>query len=168
MIGEIHERSRRTYGAPRIHAELRRLDRHCSRKRVARLMRARSLVGVHARPQHSHPTVDDLHGIEALKSFIAEFQTAFPDFLDTVERQVAEADVVTTQFTSAGTHRGEFLGIGSTGRRVEWMGIEIARVEGGKIVENWVSWDIYGMLQQLGALPGHGVAHDETEPVDDA
>jgi len=49
LIGEIHERSRRTYGAPRVHAELRRLDQRCSRKRVARLMRAQSLVGVHAR-----------------------------------------------------------------------------------------------------------------------
>jgi hypothetical protein len=37
--------SRRTYGAPRVHAELRRLDQHCSRKRVARLMRDAGLVG---------------------------------------------------------------------------------------------------------------------------
>ncbi len=49
MICEIHERSRRTYGAPRIHAELRRLDQRCSRKRVARLMRSQGLVGVCAR-----------------------------------------------------------------------------------------------------------------------
>jgi Integrase core domain/HTH-like domain len=49
VILEIHERSRRTYGAPRVHAELRRLDQHCSRKRVARLMRTSGLVGVHAR-----------------------------------------------------------------------------------------------------------------------
>jgi transposase InsO family protein len=49
VIGEVHERSRRTYGAPRVHAELRRLDQHCSRKRVARLMRTSGLVGVHAR-----------------------------------------------------------------------------------------------------------------------
>ena len=49
VIAEIHERSRRTYGAPRVHAELARLGRHCGRKRVARLMRTRRLVGVHAR-----------------------------------------------------------------------------------------------------------------------
>lgn len=49
LIGQVHERSRRTYGAPRIHAELRRLGRRCGRKRVARLMRAAGLVGVHAR-----------------------------------------------------------------------------------------------------------------------
>ena len=49
MILEIHARSHRTYGAPRVHAELRRLDQRCSRKRVARLMRSSGLVGVHAR-----------------------------------------------------------------------------------------------------------------------
>lgn len=49
LITEIHDRSRRTYGAPRVHAELRRLDQRCSKKRVARLMAAHGLVGVHAR-----------------------------------------------------------------------------------------------------------------------
>jgi putative transposase len=49
VIGEIHERSRCTYGAPRVHAELARIGRRCGRKRVARLMRAHGLVGVHAR-----------------------------------------------------------------------------------------------------------------------
>jgi len=49
LVGEIHERSRRTYGAPRVHAELRRLAERCSKKRVARLMRCAGLVGVHSR-----------------------------------------------------------------------------------------------------------------------
>jgi putative transposase len=49
MIVEIHDRSRRTYGAPRVQAELVRLGRRCGRKRVARLMRSQRLVGVHAR-----------------------------------------------------------------------------------------------------------------------
>lgn len=49
LIVKVHQRSRRTYGAPRVHAELRRLNQRCSRKRVARLMRDAGLVGVHAR-----------------------------------------------------------------------------------------------------------------------
>ncbi len=36
-IREIHERSRETYGSPRVHAELRFLGARCSRKRVARI-----------------------------------------------------------------------------------------------------------------------------------
>jgi len=49
VITEIHERSRRTYGAPRVHGELRHRDVHVGRKRVARLMRRASLVGAHSR-----------------------------------------------------------------------------------------------------------------------
>jgi putative transposase len=44
-IETIHRNSRATYGAPRIHAELRAIGIHCSRKRVARLMRRAKLRG---------------------------------------------------------------------------------------------------------------------------
>src|SRR3712207_4145334 len=40
-IGEIHERSRHTYGSPRVHAELRALGTRCGRKRVERLICAK-------------------------------------------------------------------------------------------------------------------------------
>lgn len=49
VVVEVHDRSRRTYGAPRVHAELRRLGHATARKRVARLMREHGLVGAHSR-----------------------------------------------------------------------------------------------------------------------
>jgi putative transposase len=50
QIRQIHARSRSTYGAPRVHAELRLdLDVHVGRKRIARLMRAAGLQGCHRR-----------------------------------------------------------------------------------------------------------------------
>ena len=45
QIRTIHARSRMTYGAPRVHAELRAAGVCCSRKRVARLMRLNGLAG---------------------------------------------------------------------------------------------------------------------------
>lgn len=48
-IREIHESSRGTYGAPRVTAELRAEGLRITRKRVARLMRASRLQGVHIR-----------------------------------------------------------------------------------------------------------------------
>ena len=45
----IHQESRGTYGVPRVHAELRYAGTRCSRKRVARLMRAAGLRGVSRR-----------------------------------------------------------------------------------------------------------------------
>ncbi len=44
-VREIHERSRHTYGSPRVHAELRALGTRCGRKRVERLMRQAGLQG---------------------------------------------------------------------------------------------------------------------------
>ena len=44
-IATIHRNSRATYGAPRVHAELRTLGIRCAKKRVARLMRRAGLRG---------------------------------------------------------------------------------------------------------------------------
>jgi putative transposase len=48
-ITEIHSRSRRTYGAPRVHGQLQLAGVRVSRKRVARLMQHSGLVGAHTR-----------------------------------------------------------------------------------------------------------------------
>lgn len=48
-IRAIHEKSRGTYGVPRVHAELKAEDTHVGRKRVARLMRQAGLAGASRR-----------------------------------------------------------------------------------------------------------------------
>jgi putative transposase len=48
-VRAVHEASRGTYGAPRVHAALRLAGWRVSRKRVARLMRLEGLAGVHRR-----------------------------------------------------------------------------------------------------------------------
>jgi transposase InsO family protein len=45
QIQAVHQESKGRYGAPRVHAELRRRGRHHGRKRVARLMRTAGLHG---------------------------------------------------------------------------------------------------------------------------
>jgi transposase InsO family protein len=52
-ITALHIASRCTYGVPRIHAELRRLDRRVNRKRVERIMRERDIAGVTRRKRRS-------------------------------------------------------------------------------------------------------------------
>jgi len=51
-VRTIHASSRETYGAPRVHAELRADGKKHGRKRVARLMRAAGLVGASRLPAH--------------------------------------------------------------------------------------------------------------------
>jgi predicted ester cyclase len=45
------------------------------------------------------------------------------------------------------------MGVRAAGRTVVIEGTEILRVEGEKIVEDWVIWDALGLLRQLGLLP---------------
>ncbi len=61
QIASVHERRRRTYGAPRIHAALRAQGTRCARKRVARLMRAAGLVGCHRRRRTRTTVADPAH-----------------------------------------------------------------------------------------------------------
>ena len=86
--------------------------------------------------------------------------SAFPDYHSTVEDQIAEGDEVVTRFSSQGTHQGEFLGIAPTGNRVRVTGIDIARVEEGKIVESWSEADMLGMMTQLGVIPEPGQSEE--------
>ena len=94
-----------------------------------------------------------VRGTAAMKAFIVEFRRGFPDFRDTIEDQVAEGDRVVTRFTSRGTQLGPLMGIEPTGRKAAWMGITVDRIADGRIAESWASWDMMGMLQQLGAAP---------------
>jgi len=61
QIAAAHARSRRTYGAPRVHAALRAQGVRCARKRVARLMRAAGLVGCHRRRRARTTVADPAH-----------------------------------------------------------------------------------------------------------
>jgi len=83
-IREIHERSRRTYGYPRVHAELRALGVRCSRKRVARLMRKAGLRGC-LRGRNRHVTRQDKHAVAAPDLVHRNFATDSPDRLWTAD-----------------------------------------------------------------------------------
>ncbi len=56
-ITRIHRDSRETYGAPRIHFELRTLGVRCAKKRVARLMRQAGLFGCGGRRRKARTTL---------------------------------------------------------------------------------------------------------------
>lgn len=58
-IVAIHEGSRRTYGAPRVHQHLRRDGIRTAKKRVARLMAGRGLAGRHRRRFKRTTIVDE-------------------------------------------------------------------------------------------------------------
>jgi steroid delta-isomerase-like uncharacterized protein len=100
--------------------------------------------------------VDD--GRDANRQFWAGFFAALPDLTATTEDLVVSGDRVVGRFVYRGTHRGEFMGIPASGRRVEMRSIDIWRVEDGMFVEHWDELNTLEMLQQMGALPQHAVS----------
>jgi putative transposase len=67
-IVDIHTMSRRSYGSPRVHAELRLgAGIRCSRKRVERLMRQAAVAGIHRRKRSGctrrDPTAQPAHDL---------------------------------------------------------------------------------------------------------
>jgi putative transposase len=79
-IRAIHQYSRGTYGAPRIHQELMATNVHVACKRVARLMKAASLRGASRRPWLI-TTVRDRHARPAPDLVERNFTAATPDCL---------------------------------------------------------------------------------------
>jgi steroid delta-isomerase-like uncharacterized protein len=101
-----------------------------------------------------HEPDQEIQGLEEARQFIDMYKTAFPDLKATVEDVIAEGDKVVTRVTIRGTHQGEVEEFGPpTGRQIELKGITISRIEGGKIVEDWDSYDNLSLLQQLGLVP---------------
>ncbi len=98
------------------------------------------------------------------KAFVPVVRAAFADSHHTVEDLIAEGDRVVTRFTWRGTHRGDFMGVPTTGRRVAVGGIWIHRLEGGRIVEGreWGQVDWLGLLQQLGTSTDGSASADRS------
>lgn len=65
------------------------------------------------------------------------------------EAFLAENDLVAFTWTFKGVHHGPFAGIAATGKEVTLSGINVERLENGKIVEHWSHFDLAGLIKQI-------------------
>jgi steroid delta-isomerase-like uncharacterized protein len=92
------------------------------------------------------------HGREGLKQRATTlFRALDPQW--TIHDAIAEGDLVVLRWSLTGTHRGEFLGIPPTGKAVTLCGIDMYRVQDGKIAEHWNMVDMLGLYHQARTLP---------------
>jgi len=90
---------------------------------------------------------------ESYKKVVTAYRSAFHGMHLTNEIVIAEGDKVAIRWRGQSIHQGEFMGIAPTGKQVTMTGNSIARIEGGKIVEEWTEMDTVGAMQQIGAMP---------------
>ena len=80
------------------------------------------------------------------------WRTAFPDLEMTIEKEIAEGDLVTVLWKGHGTNTGNGNGINATGKTADGRGISIFRVVNGKIKEEWTEYDQLLLMRQLGLM----------------
>jgi steroid delta-isomerase-like uncharacterized protein len=91
-----------------------------------------------------------LPGPEGQKRIAADFRAAFPDLHTTIDLVVAEANMVMVRWTTEGTHTVQWGNVPPTGKRASFSGVNIFRIENGRVVELWNHRDDLGLMQQLG------------------
>jgi steroid delta-isomerase-like uncharacterized protein len=98
-----------------------------------------------------------LEGADAIVDYVMVWAHAFPDMRQTVENELVAGDWVVSEFTVEGTHTGTLASpdgdIPATNRRATARGVQIQRVQDGKIAEEHIYFDQLEILSQLGLVP---------------
>lgn len=101
-------------------------------------------------------------GRAAIRKYWSRGKAAFPDGTLTMHVIVEQGDSFAGEYTLAGTHTGPLVlpdgtEVPATGKRVENMGMNLARMRDGKIAVQHLYHDNMAYLRQLGLLPGTAV-----------
>ncbi len=103
---------------------------------------------------HDCSSPEDIMGLDALKEYYSHTHKAFPDLHATIDETIIKDDKIIWVWTFTGTNTGLFhtpLGdIPATGKKVQFSGVAIDRFTEGKIVEEWVYFNVLNVLMQLG------------------
>ncbi len=87
-------------------------------------------------------------------------RAAFPDLQTTIEHQIAEGDTVATRATLSGTHRGSFMGVAPTGKRLTWGVLLMDQIVDGGIILHHANAEWISVLIQLGVISPPGEVRD--------
>lgn len=103
------------------------------------------------------PDMQEIHGIETMKEFLAGHFVAFPDWHEEITQIVVQGDRVAMVTIGTGTMTGQLGPFAPTNKKVREMNIMIHRIENGNIAETWITWDNLNFMNQAGlTIPGAG------------
>ena len=104
-------------------------------------------------PSHAlnDPLASDAQvGPKLYKRRVVELTKSFPDLHFSIEDMIAEKGKVVASWIISATHKGEFMDIPATGRKVSVEGITIHLITNGKILDSYARWDALDLMRQLG------------------
>jgi predicted ester cyclase len=81
-----------------------------------------------------------------------KYAEAFPDGKIELKEVHAQGDTSVAEFLGKGTHRGDFMGIAPTGKRVEIPVCNVIEVRDGKVIREREYMDNLHMMIQLGVI----------------
>lgn len=93
-------------------------------------------------------------GIEGMKEHIKATKQTYPDYRMKITKQFCDGDYVISEFIMEGTHKGEWVGIKPTGKRLVFTGVDIDKVINGLIVEHGGAVNTFETLFEAGMIGG--------------
>lgn len=75
-------------------------------------------------------------GLEGMEKHLTAVKQTYPDYKMRILRQYEDGDYIISEFIMEGTHKGEWIGIKPTHKRLSFTGVDIDRIENGKIIEH--------------------------------
>lgn len=91
-------------------------------------------------------------GIEGIKEHIKATKQTYPDYRMKITKQFCDGDYVISEFIMEGTHKGEWIGIKPTGKRLVFTGVDIDKVIDGLIVEHGGAVNTFETLFEAGMI----------------
>ena len=91
-------------------------------------------------------------GIDGMKEHIKATKQTYPDYRMKIIRQFCDGDYVISEFIMEGTHRGEWIGMKPTGKRLVFTGVDIDKVVDGLIVEHGGAVNTFETLLEAGMI----------------
>jgi len=96
---------------------------------------------------------DQPNDLEGFKRRINGHRTGMPDLRMSIMNMVMEDNLIAFQWEMIGTNTGPYLGRPASGNPIRMVGMNLERLEDGKIVEHWSYPDKLDLMRQLGAIP---------------
>lgn len=91
--------------------------------------------------------------------FMQDMKAAFSNLKMQFPHVVVDGDIATIRFISTAVNTGKFMGAPANKKNLEINGICIRKVKDGKVMQEWQTTDLLGVMKQIGfgALFGYSL-----------